>query len=125
MTDLGFSTAELAQIRADILALLPDTCSILELATVSDGAGGFSETWGTVTGGSAIACRLDYRKEGREQITSAAINPYHGGLLSLAYDQTITTANRVEIGTNQYNVTGINSDQGWLTVQQISVERVP
>jgi hypothetical protein len=122
---LGFSSDELAQIRADILKLLPDTCSILAVTNTSDGAGGFTETWGTVTGGTAVPCRLDYRKEGRETVTSAAINPYHGGLLSLAYDQAITTQNRVSIAGQAYSVTGVNSQQGWLTVQQILVERVP
>jgi head-tail adaptor len=122
---LGFSAAELAQIRADILALLPDTCSILAVTNTSDGAGGVSETWGTVTGGTAVPCRLDYRKEGRESVTSAALNPYHGGILSVAYDQSITTANRVEISGQAYNVTGVNNQQGWLVVQQVSVERVP
>ena len=122
---IGLSAAELAQMRAAIGELLPDTCNLLEVSRTSDGAGGWSETWGTVTGGSALACRLDFRDAGRESVTNASLTPYQSGILSIAYDAPISTNYRVEIGADVYAVKGENTDQSWLTVRQISVERVP
>ena len=37
------SAGELAQMRADVLNLLPDTCSILSVSYTSDGEGGLAE----------------------------------------------------------------------------------
>jgi head-tail adaptor len=122
---IGLSTAEIAQIRASILEMLPDTCDILAVTLTSDGAGGVSETWGTVTGGSAVPCRLDFRDAGKEAVQNAAITPYKSGILSIAYDEPITNANRIQIASQAYNVTGVNVNQSWLVVQQVNVERVP
>lgn len=122
----GLSAAELAQIRADIASLLPDTCNILGITRTSDGAGGWTETAGTVTGGTAVPCRIDFAKGyGKEQISSAALMPYQSGVVSLAWDKTITVANQIQFGTTVYNVTGVNTDQSWKGVTRCSVERVP
>lgn len=121
----GLTAAELAQIRSDIAGLLPDTCNLLSATRTSDGAGGWADTWGTVTGGSALPCRLDFRDPGKERVVNASITPYKTGVLSLAYDKPISTNYRVQMGTQLFNVTGENTTQSWLTVRQVNVERVP
>jgi hypothetical protein len=122
---IGLTAAELEQMRNSIAELLPDTCDLLSATRTSDGAGGWSDTWGTVSGGSALPCRLDFRDPGKEAISNASLTPYKTGVLSLAYDAPISTDYRVQIGGKQFNVTGENTNQSWLTVRQINVERVP
>jgi hypothetical protein len=122
---IGLTAAELEQMRNSIAELLPDTCDLLSATRTSDGAGGWSDTWGTVSGGSALPCRLDFRDPGKEAISNASLTPYKTGVLSLAYDAPISTDCRVQIGGKQFNVTGENTNQSWLTVRQINVERVP
>lgn len=119
------TTTELAQMRADIAQLLPDTCDVLEVSRASDGAGGWADTWGTVAGGSALPCRLDFPNPGKESVVNATLTPFKSGMVSLAYDKAVTTANRLSISGVIYNVTGVNSGQSWIAVKRVSVERVP
>lgn len=119
---ISLTAAEKAQIRADIGNLLPDTCSILSITRTSDSAGGWTETWGTVTG---IPCRLDYPNPGRESVAAASLTPFKAGILSMEYDQVVTTANRILIGTDTFNVTGVNDGQSWIGVKRVSVEKIP
>jgi head-tail adaptor len=118
------SNVELSQIRADIALLLPDTCDVLEVTYTSDSAGGNTETWGTVSGGSTLPCRVDYRT-GRETFTGGAIVPYQQAVISLAYDETITAANRIQIGTNIFSVQAVNTGQSWKGVARVTAELVP
>ena len=46
---IGLTARELAQMRADIEDLFPDTCDILSVAYTSDSEGGFAEAWGEWT----------------------------------------------------------------------------
>lgn len=120
---IGLSASELAQIRADIAELLPDTCDILSATNASDGQGGIVQTWGTVTGGTAVPCRFDY-KTGKENLNSAALMPYASGVVSMAYDETVTPDNRVKIGSNTYGIVSVNTDQSWKGVTRVMVELV-
>lgn len=117
------SASELAQIRADIETLLPDTCNILQETRVSDSQGGWSSTWGTVTGGSVIPCRIDY-STGNETLTGEALKPYQTAVVSMAYDQVITTAHRIEINSVQHTVHSVNTNASWIGVKRAFVERV-
>lgn len=120
---IGLTAAELAQIRNDIAQLFPDTCHILSLTLTSDGMGGNTETWGTA--GTAIPCRLDFTARGRETVSSDKNTPFQTGVVSMAYNQSVTTANRLQFGAVAYNVTSTNTDQSWIGVKRMSVERVP
>jgi SPP1 family predicted phage head-tail adaptor len=111
---------ELAALRNDILALLPDTCDILSVTRTADGYGGFGETWGTAS--AAVACRMDH-KTGAEQLAGGAVQTYQGNMLTLPYNATITTANRVKFSGNNYNVLAV-SEGSDIAVKRITVERV-
>mgnify|MGYP001151829381 FL=1 len=119
----GLSANELAQIRADVAGLLPDTCDILEVTRTSDGAGSWVETWGTAT--ADVRCRLDFRSYGKEAMNATVLTPFKGEIISMEYDETITTANRVLLNSVTYNITGVNDNQSWIGVKRVSVERVP
>lgn len=118
---IGLSARELAQMRADIEELMPDTCDILEVAYTSDGEGGMTEAWGTAT--ASVTCRLDYRS-GTEKITGSAIQPYSKAVLSIPYDETLTTSNRVYANGYTFAVVSVNAGQSWDVVTRAELERV-
>lgn len=114
------SNTELTQMRADVADLMPDTCNILSLTTVPDGQGGQTETWGTATAG--VACRIDaYR--GKEMVSSDSLKPFNTYVVTVPYDTTITPANRVEKGSDTYNVTAVDTEKSWPVVRRVYVER--
>jgi head-tail adaptor len=123
MTGLGLSADELNQMRDDIEELLPDTCSILAMTYVSDNQGGLVETWGTATGGTAVSCRIDFAS-GSELLTSAAVQPFTRAMLSVPYDTSLTTANRVVWGSYTFNVLSVNLGQSWNVVRRAVLEEV-
>ena len=117
-------STELTRIRTDMQArLMPDTCNILEVTQTADGQGGFTDSWGTATGGTAVACRLDGVR-GNEQYEGAAIRPYHTYVLTLPHDTTISGTNRVEVGSNTFNVTSIDTDKSWSACVRVYLERL-
>jgi hypothetical protein len=110
--------------RADIEeTALPDTCSILAVTRTADGQGGFTEAWGTATGGTAVPCRLDSKGGGRSPV-AAAQRDYSGWVLTVAHDVALTTDHRVEHGGETYNVLSVNDDGSWPLCLRASLERV-
>ncbi len=110
---------ELEYIRAEIESMLPDLCNILSATLVSDGAGGMSETWGTV--GVAVACRLDSLR-GIENLQGARIAPQHGYVLTLPHDKVIDTEDRVEVGTHTFTVTSVDLEKSWAGCVRVYLE---
>jgi len=115
------SEKELNAMRDSIGELLPDFCHLLTLTQVSDGAGGFTDSWGTAT--RNVSCRLDTRG-GRETLFDGSIRPFNTLILSLPYDTEITEAYRVELDDFTYNVTNVNLGTSWNVVKRVQVERV-
>jgi len=118
---IGLTARELAQMQADILDLLPDTCDILSEAYTADSEGGFTEAWGTATAG--VHCRIDYRS-GSEKMTGGAIQPYSKAVLSIPYNTPISLTNRVKSGDYIWAVKSINDGQSWKAVKRVEMERV-
>lgn len=118
---IGLTNNELIAMRRAINDLLPGTCNILSLTRTSDGQGGWTEAWGTATTG--VSCRLDNVTK-REQLSGAAVQHFTGWVLTVPYDTTITQSQRVEIGSTQYNVRGIDSGKSWTASLRLDVEAV-
>ena len=113
---------ELASIRATIEAdLLPGTCIILTPTHTADNYGGFTTTWGTAT--ASAKCRLD-PLQGRENVAAGEQQPFHRYMLTLPYDETITTSMRVVIASVTYNVVSVDSNKSWMASTRCLVERV-
>ena len=119
MTQL--STSDVEYMRSSIEELLPDTCNILTATFASDGAGGMTETWGTV--GSSVACRLDAIR-GNESIQGAKLAPQHAYVLTLAHDVDIDTEDRVEVGTHTFTVISVDYEKSWDACQRVYLERI-
>ena len=113
-------TGELTAMQAEIAKLLPDTCSILTITHTSNGAGGWTDTFGTVTG---IACRLDML-QGNEAIAAGAVQPFSRWMLTISSSGTILPANQVVHGGITYNVISVNSDASWLACKRAVLEAV-
>jgi hypothetical protein len=120
------SGSELAEIREAIETdLLPDTCSILSVTEVNNGMGGVTETWGTAS--ANVACRLDMKTgvdAGRERVIGGAIQPYTMYMMSLPYDVTIASTNRILHSAITYAVVSINRNQSWIGVTRVELEVV-
>jgi hypothetical protein len=115
------SNDELTDMRNTIQDfLLPDTCNLLSLSSSSDGAGGFTDTWGTAT--ANLACRLD-TQNGRYTDLDGGVQTYKKLVLSIPYNATITEANRIEYGSNIYQVISVN-EGSWLAVKRAEVEKI-
>jgi hypothetical protein len=117
-------TSELAAMRAEINRLLPDTCQIVTITHTSDGAGGFTDTYGTA---SAIACRLDYMSgsEGvAENLSAGAVQPFGRYMLTLSSSAVILTENQVMHGGLTYNVMAVNTDSSWMGSKRAVLEVV-
>lgn len=118
-------TAMLAAMREAISDLLPDTCDILTVTRTADGYGGMTESIGTASAG--VSCRLDaqlYAGMTDEMVKAERLLPYNRYMLSLPYDTTITTDNRVLHNSITYAVTGVNVSQSWNAVKRVSVEKL-
>lgn len=119
------SSEVLAYARTVLETSLPDTCNILEPTTVSDGQGGYTVSWGTATGGSAIACRLDAQLvKQADSIVGAALQDFFSYTLTLPYSTSITSYNRVEHGGVTYAVASVDADKSWPVSRRCTVERL-
>lgn len=105
--------ADLAIMRADVAQMLPDSCVLQAASRASDGAGGWTETWAGVTGGT-VACRVDPLSAraaneieiGRETITELL-------RLTVPYDAPLDEAERVEIGGAAWEIVSRDAKHSW------------
>jgi head-tail adaptor len=116
---------ELAQFRADILDALPDTGVIQAVTRTSDGAGGWSESWSAVSGGT-VACRLDPLKgstvqagviAGQESLTLR----YQ---VTVPYDAPLDADRRLVVNERTYEVVQLSDEHSWRFVRRAIVSEV-
>lgn len=115
------TSADLSYIRSTIEKLLPDACNILSMSWTSDGSGGLTETWGTL---SASACRIDYL-QGHESMSGESLTPYQKVVISLPYDVSVTPTNRIELDGNIFSIQAVNQAQSWQGVTRCAAELIP
>lgn len=116
----AIDSAILAAMRSAINETLPDVGQIITITKSADGYGGSTKTRGTA---GTIACRVDF-KQGREQLTGGAIQPYTKIMLSLPYDATISTSNEFLHNGTTYAVKSVNDDQSWQAVTRCELEKI-
>lgn len=116
---------ELAQFRADILAALPDTSVIQAVTLTSDGAGGWSESWAAVAGGT-VECRLDPLRvanvqtgviAGQESLTLR----YQA---TVPYDAPLAANCRLVVNERTYEVVQLSDEHSWHFVKRAIVSEV-
>lgn len=113
---------ELDHMRDDIERyLLPSYCDILTQTHVANGRGGWTNTLGTAS--ANVKCRLDPLR-GREAVAAGVQQPFHGYMLTLPHDATITTNQQVKIAGVKYNVISVDADKSWAASVRALVERI-
>ena len=117
LSDIGLTTAELADIRNDINQLLPDTCTIKYVSESVDTIGQPVRSY--TNRGTAISCRLDPVANvglmGHEAM-SAMKNYFvteNMWILTLKHDQTIATTDQVIINSTTYEVRFVDGAKSW------------
>jgi hypothetical protein len=116
------SANDLDYMRDSIGELFPDTSTIQVLNWSSDGAGGQTESWNTLT--ANVPCRVDYQT-GRESNTGAALVPYQKAVISMPFDTVVTPANRIVVGSSTFSIQAVNNGQSWECVKRCTCELVP
>lgn len=107
-----FDSHDLEFTRSTLEELLPDRCIILSLTNTVDGQGGMTQTWGTAS--LNVACRIDPgRKDFFESVTGETLKPFTYWILTVPHDTSLTAAQRVKIGTAEYNVETVDTGKSW------------
>ena len=110
----------LTAMRDAIGELLPDTCQVVTITLSPDGQGGQTESRATA---SAVPFRLDVLT-GREQIAGGALQPFTAYKGSLPYDTSIVTGSELLHGGVTYAVTAVNTNQSWIAVKRVDLEKL-
>lgn len=114
--------AQLARMRAQVAARLPQEATIQRLATVPDGAGGWVEAWVTL---ATVDCRLDpLGKAMNSEVIGqqeATVIRYQ---LTVPYDAAIEANCQVVIGGRTYQVVQLDADHGWNVSRRAIVSEV-
>jgi hypothetical protein len=114
MTMTYLSAAELAQMRADVVNMLPDTCDIQAKTEASDGAGGVTYTWSAVTDGAGVACRVD-PLSGRDELAVEISRETlaEAMRLTVAWDAPLDAGERVLIGGVAWEILSKDVAHSW------------
>jgi hypothetical protein len=107
--------------RDTVEQLLPDTCYILSVTESPNGMGGKTQTLGTA--GTSI-CRLDMVNTGTpETMQGAGMRGRQETILSLPYDATVTTVNKILHEGITYNVQSVNIGASWMAEKRCTLEK--
>jgi hypothetical protein len=120
----GLNATMLAKMRTQFVNFLPDTCTIERATRTPDGAGGWSETWTLVSGGT-VKCRLDplYTRDQVETVGAKEgfVSEY---LLTVPYDAPLESSYRVVLNGDTYQVRMLLADHSWRVARRAYIARV-
>lgn len=116
------SASDLAAMQATQALALPSTCTISRRSLASDGMGGYTETWATLT--ASVACRLSAHSAPTEAIMAERYGGRQTWMLTLPAGTDVTHEDRVVIGSVTYEVVGLSSGGAWETARRVIVGRV-
>lgn len=104
-----FDNMDLTAMRADVANMLPGTAVIQAVTRTSDGAGGWSESWAAVAGGT-VACRLDPlgRSLSKTEVQLLRESMTIAFQLTVPHDAPVATDCRVVIGGTTYEVLSLD-----------------
>jgi len=112
-------SSDLDKIRAEQEKLMTETVYIQRLTRVSDGAGGWTETWQTVaTTKGRIATQ-----SGGETKRGGAVTVNMSLVVTLPHDTDLRQDDRLQIGGKQYEIDNIFERSG-KTALRVSVKRL-
>lgn len=101
---------------------LPDTAIIQAQTYNSDGGGGGTTVW-AATG--TVDCRYaPLIARGDERETGERIEPYDEFVITLPFDTTVDTTNRIVIGSETFDIQAVNNRSWNLTTRAEATRRV-
>lgn len=117
--------AELAQFRADVLNMLPDGGGIIQsYGTTPDGAGGFTEGWTPVTGGT-VNYRLDPALSRRQvEVVGQAEGMIFDYILTVAHNAPLNEGNRFICNAGTVEIRQLWNVHSWNVSRRAYVSRV-
>lgn len=115
------SATELAAMRETVESALPDTCTIQSATVGRDSIGAPTRAW--TDRATGVACRLAARTV-QERVLGEKATHVGDWVLTLAYDEVIEPGDQVLIGTDAYEVVGIDEAKSWNLGQRVGVNRV-
>ena len=120
---MELSTAELAQLRTDANAYLPDTCTIQTVVRTADNMGGWTEAWSNTY--TSVACRLAPARATRDEtLRGEQISAYSQWVLTVAYNQTIDETMRVVHDSETYEVLRLEDTHSSRTAKRAYLVRL-
>ena len=119
---MNLSTLELAQLRGDAEAYLPDTCTLQTLARTRTSEGGWTDVWAnTYTG---VECRLaPQRTDQSERMEGGQVTAISRWVLTLHHDQAITEAMRVVCNGDTFEVARLEDVHSNRTARRVSLRK--
>ena len=111
----------LASMKATQGAALNTTCTIKQRTFTADTVGGQAE--GEATRATNVACRLGPYRAPSEGVVAEQLAGHEAFVLTLAAGQVIEVTDRVIIGSDSYEVVGIESAGAWETARRVIVAR--
>jgi hypothetical protein len=123
---LGIGSAQLAQMRAQVVDLLPSTCSLYAAGTAVDGAGAPVYTWTLVADGSDLGCRVDPLVRTSDEIELTANRPEltETYRLTLPYDAPIEPHHRVSVsGRGDFEIISLSAEHSWNVSQRAIIAK--
>jgi SPP1 family predicted phage head-tail adaptor len=93
--------------------------AIQRMTRTSDGAGGYTETWATL---STVWAHVG-PKAGREHLADGRINASYVNVFTLYYQDGLQEADRIVWGGENWNIRGIRRAGGRELTMQIEAER--
>lgn len=115
------TNADLVYMRKSVEQLFPDTCYILTVSESPNGMGGRTVTLGTA--GTSI-CRLDMvDNRNAETMQGAGMRSSQETILSMPYDASVTTVNKILHEGITYNVQSVNIGASWKAETRCTLEK--
>jgi SPP1 family predicted phage head-tail adaptor len=113
------TAAELADLKAEQVDALPDTC-VLKTKTATNTSTGRIYTEG---GDTTVACRVGPISR-EEQILAGRTGIVADAVIAFADSQAVTNGQRITTGGVTYEVIGPDVDRTWRTANTVRVKKV-
>jgi len=117
------STQEIAQLRAEQSAYLPDTCTLQVLTRTDDEQGGWTESYANTHTG--VACRLAPMTTSQvELVEGAQVQAASRWVLTVAHNQAIDETMRVVHGGEAYEIEHLEDTHSNRTAKRAYLRRL-
>ena len=121
MTDKLLQGLDLTYMRAAMKTAMPDTVSIQRESQEADGQGGFIASWAEVY--QNIPARLASRG-GSESTDAGRLDTQLDFTLTVAYDQPITSDDRVIHSSGTYEVQSVDTGKSWTLSKRCQMRQI-